>query len=124
MKVEELPIKSMTAVKARDRAGWLALFEDDAVVEDPVGGHPAWDNTGEGQRGKEAIGKFYDTFSASQASMDFEVHHMASGGNEAACFVTMKFTMTDGTVNEGKLINVYKMSPNGKVASLRSFWNY
>ena len=79
---------------------------------------------GTGQQGKEAIGKFYDTFSASQASMDFEVHHMAWGGNEAACFVTMKFTLTDGTSNEGKLLNVYKMSPNGKIASLRSFWNY
>lgn len=123
MKPEDLPIKSMSAVRARDREGWLALFEDDAVVEDPVGGHEMWDKEGTGQQGKEAIGRFYDMFSSSQSAMDFEVHHMAACGNEAACFVTMKFTLTDGTVNENKLINIYKMSPNGKVASLRSFWN-
>ena len=123
MKPEDLPLKSMGAVKAKDKAGWLALFEDDAVVEDPVGGFDPWDLTGEGQRGKEAIGKFYDTFSASQAAMEFEVHHLVGCGQEAACFVTMSFTMTDGTTRSNKMINVYEMSPNGKIASLRSFWN-
>ena len=123
MKPEDLPLKSMGAVKAKDKTGWLALFEDDAVVEDPVGGFDPWDLTGEGQRGKEAIGKFYDTFSASQAAMEFEVHHLVGCGQEAACFVTMSFTMTDGTTRSNKMINVYEMSPNGKIASLRSFWN-
>ena len=51
---------------ARDKAAWVGLFEEDAVVEDPVGGFPAWDPTGEGQRGRAAIAKFYDTFAADQ----------------------------------------------------------
>jgi len=33
----ELGQRSMAAVEAGDRDGWLALFGDDAVVEDPVG---------------------------------------------------------------------------------------
>ena len=123
MKPVDLPLKSMNAVKAKDKEGWLALFEDDAVVEDPVGGFDPWDLTGEGQRGKDAIGKFYDTFSASQAAMDFAVEHLVGCGQEAACFVTMTFTSTDGTARSSKMINIYKMSPNGKIASLRSFWN-
>ena len=73
--IADLPIASMTAVRARDRAGWLALFEPDARVEDPVGGHPHYDPDGLGQRGIEAIGRFYDIFSAVQSQMDFEVHH-------------------------------------------------
>lgn len=123
MKPEDLPMKSMGAVKARDRQGWLALFEDDAVVEDPVGGFDPWDLTGEGQRGKEAIGKFYDMFSATQEAFDFEVHHLVGCGSEAACFVTMTVTMKDGSERQSKMINIYKMSPAGKIASLRSFWN-
>ena len=123
MKPVDLPLKSMNAVKAKDKEAWLALFEDDAVVEDPVGGFDPWDLTGEGQRGKDAISKFYDTFSASQSAMDFEVLHMAGCGQEAACFVTMTFTFVDGTSQSNKMINIYKMSPNGKIASLRSFWN-
>ncbi len=123
MKPEDLPVKSMGAVQARDKETWLALFEDDAVVEDPVGGHPALDPEGNGQRGKEAIGKFYDLFSSSGATMNFEIHHLVGCGSEAACLVTMTSTMPDGTAHEQKLLNVYKMSPAGKIASLRSFWN-
>ena len=122
MKPEDLPIASMSAVKARDRAGWLDLFEEDAVVEDPVGGHEGWDPTGQGQRGREAIGRFYDMFSSAQAAFDFEVHHLVGCGDEAACFVTMRITMTDGSSQENKMINIYKASPAGKIASLRSFW--
>ena len=29
--------RSMAAVEAGDREAWLALFTDDAVVEDPIG---------------------------------------------------------------------------------------
>ena len=123
MKLEDYPIRSMSAVRARDRAGWLSLFEDDAVVEDPVGGFDPWDLTGEGQRGHEAIGRFYDIFSAAQESLDFEVHYIAVCAREVACFVTMNIVMKGGAVQAQKMINIYKISPNGKIASLRSFWN-
>lgn len=33
----ELGIRSRAAVHARDREGWLALFADDALVQDPIG---------------------------------------------------------------------------------------
>lgn len=115
-------IPSMTAVRAKDRAGWLGLFEADALVEDPVGGHPYLDPEGKGHRGREAIGRFYDSFSAAQSSMDFEVHHLVACGGEEAAFVTMRFEMLDGTRSEQKMINIYKASPQGRIASLRSYW--
>ena len=53
--------RSMAAVKAQDRAGWLALWAEDGCVEDPVG--VSWlDPTGEGHRGKDAIGRFFEFF--------------------------------------------------------------
>ena len=33
----EMAKQSMALTEAKDRDGWLALFADDAVVEDPVG---------------------------------------------------------------------------------------
>ena len=39
-------------VKERKRDEWLALFADDAVVEDPVG-PSLFDPTGKGHRGKK-----------------------------------------------------------------------
>lgn len=49
-------LASPAAVAAKDRAGWLALFTPEAVVEDPVGSRP--------HVGLAAIGRFHDTFIA------------------------------------------------------------
>jgi hypothetical protein len=49
--------RSPACVAVHDRAGWLDLFSDDAVVEDPVGSAPAPKASG-------VLGRFYDTFIA------------------------------------------------------------
>jgi len=49
--------RSPAWVEAQDRENWLALFGDDALVEDPVGAPPARKATG-------ALGRFWDTFIA------------------------------------------------------------
>jgi len=121
-KLSDIPEMSMGRVKAKDRAGWLALYADDAVVEDPVGGAD-WDPEGKGQRGKEAIGAFYDMFSGFQSAFDFEVHDKFVCGNEVAVLVSMHITRTDGVKSTTKAINAYKIGADGKVQSLRSFWN-
>ena len=50
-----------------DRAGWLDLFSDDAVVEDPVGSAPAPKDNG-------VLARFYDTFIAPH-EIRFEIRH-------------------------------------------------
>jgi steroid Delta-isomerase len=50
---------SWRCVRAHDKQGWLALMADDIVVEDPIG--KSFTNPdGNGLRGKEAVGAFYD----------------------------------------------------------------
>ena len=49
--------RSPACVAVHDRAGWLDLFSDDAIVEDPVGSAPAPKASG-------VLGRFYDTFIA------------------------------------------------------------
>lgn len=49
--------RSPAAVAVHDRAAWLAIFSDDAVVEDPVGSAPAPKRDG-------TLGRFYDAFIA------------------------------------------------------------
>ena len=53
----EASIQSMELAMAGDGEGWLALFADDAVVQDPYGKSPM-DPEGLGRVGKEEIGKF------------------------------------------------------------------
>jgi len=50
---------SWRCVQAHDREGWLALMADDVVVEDPIG-KSFTSPDGNGLRGKEAVGAFYD----------------------------------------------------------------
>lgn len=120
MQLKDIPLASMSAVKAGDRAGWLALFADDALVQDPVGPSD-WDSSGEGLRGKEAIGGFYDAFSAYLAGFDFEVHHMATGNSEVAVFATMHSTLKDGSRFSTTAISIYDVADDGRIRSLRSF---
>jgi steroid delta-isomerase len=121
MKPEDMPLASLSAVRAKDKQRWLNLFEPDAVVQDPVGVSPT-DPTGMGHRGIAAISAFYDTFPLDSGSMDFEIHRIIARGDEAAVDLTMYFKGNDGSEGSITAINIYKASPNGKIASLRSFW--
>lgn len=122
MSVGDLPERSLGRVKAGDKQGWLDLFADDATVEDPVGPYE-WDPEGRGRRGKAEIGAFFDMFSSFQDDFDFEVHDKFTCGDEVAVLVSMHITMKDGTKATTRAINVYKQAPDGRVQSLRSFWN-
>jgi NAD(P)-dependent dehydrogenase (short-subunit alcohol dehydrogenase family) len=95
-------------------------FADDAVIQDPVG-PSAWDPTGEGLKGKQAIADFYDMFSQFQQTLAFDIHHLTIGNNEVAVFVTLHSTLMDGTVNSIKAISIYATAQDGRIQSLRSF---
>ena len=117
----DLSRQSAERVKAHDREGWLNLFADDAVVQDPVG-PSVLDPTGLGHRGRDAIGRLYDMAIAPNKDVTFDVHHSFLCGDEVANMVTMHIT----TGNDAKLkvpaVVVYKRAANGKIASLRAFW--
>lgn len=121
MGVRELAEISLRLTKENDREGWLALFTDDAVVEDPVGVSPFDGGVG-GHRGKEAITKFRDSVIATMDSFDYEIERCYVCGDEAAAVVT--FHIVSGGHNmDMDVVNIYKTDGNGKLVSLRSFWD-
>jgi len=65
---QDLGRASMAAVEVHDREAWLALFAEDAVVQDPIG-PSAFDPEGKGHRGPEAIAAFYDNVIAANESI-------------------------------------------------------
>jgi steroid delta-isomerase len=111
----------MAAVEAGDRQGWLALFADDAVVEDPIG-PSAFDPEGRGHRGLEAIAAFYDNVIAANESIRFSIRQSFLCGDEAANVGVIRITFAGGTAVEVDGIYIYRRSPEGKIASLRAFW--
>ena len=121
--LREIPTASLSAVKRGDRDGWLSLFAEDAVVEDPVGKSPL-DPTGLGHRGKAAIAAFYDNVIAKNESFDYKINKLVVCGNECANYATFTITFPGGHKNSMDLIIVYRQAADGKIASLRAFWEF
>ena len=113
---------SMKNVLAGNRAGWIDLFSDDAVIQDPVGVSPL-DPTGLGHRGKEAIGRFWDVTVAPSA-MRLEIVHSFPCANECANLVRMEKDLPNGKLFEHLMIVVYRANEAGKIVSLKAYWEF
>ncbi len=117
----EMSKKSMAMSEAKDRDGWLGLFADDAVVEDPVG--PSFvDAEGKGQHGKEAITTFYDNVVSQSESLKFTIRQTIECGDEVVNIGELRITLPGNQVGIVPLANIYKVNAEGKLVSLRSFW--
>jgi hypothetical protein len=111
-------------VRNHDREGWLGLFAEDAIIEDPIG-VSIIDPAGEGHRGVAAREAFWDNFIA-PATIDIEIHHSYAAGNEVANRITI---ITEIPAGEGKVlikrvtgIFTYHVDAAGKLLSLRGYW--
>lgn len=114
-------LASMRAVEAGDKAAWLSLFADDAVVEDPIGASPM-DPDGLGHRGRAAIEAFYDSVIApNQVRFVIERSHVA--GDEVANVGTITTRMPDGSVVHTDLVATYRVDADGRVTALRAYWS-
>jgi ketosteroid isomerase-like protein len=119
-RAQEAAYNSIDRVQSKDKAGWLALFADDAVVQDPVGISPL-DPTGLGHRGKEAIGRFWDMVN-SRNQIRFELRESYPCADECANVGTFHITAPDGSVSLTKLAIVYRVNDKGLILSLKAYW--
>jgi ketosteroid isomerase-like protein len=115
-------IQSMSCVENNDREGWLALWAEDGVIEDPVGTSPL-DPKGNGHRGIDAVTAFYDRVIA-PADTRFVIRQTFAAGDECANVGTITTRSPDGTVARTELVTVYRVNDDGKLVSLRAFWEF
>ncbi len=113
---------SIRAIQRKDRAAWLSLWREDAVVEDPVGISPL-DPAGEGHRGLAAITAFYDNVIA-QGDVRFHIRESFACGMECANVGTITTRSADGSVSRCELVMVYRVDEQGMLLSLRAFWEF
>lgn len=118
----EMSQQSMDRIAAKDRDGWLALFAEDAVVEDPVG-PSMFDSEGKGHRGKEAIAAFYESAIALSEKVSITIDRSIECGDEVARVGEISITMPGGKVGRVECVNLYKVGSDGRLVSLRSFWD-
>ncbi|HEY5108363.1 MAG TPA: nuclear transport factor 2 family protein [Acidimicrobiales bacterium] len=117
----DLGLASMAAVEAGDREGWLALFSDDAVVEDPVG-PSMFDPEGTGHHGREAIAAFYDNVIGVNESISFAIRQSFLCGDEVANVGTIRINFAGGGAVEVDGVYTYRVSADGRLGGIRAFW--
>ena len=112
--------RSREAVRAKDKAAWLALFAEDAIVEDPIG-PSAFDPEGKGHRGRDAISAFWDKAIANTDAIEFNFRDTYQCGNEEANVGSIVITMGGHQITaEG--VFTYKVDDEGKLVALRAYW--
>lgn len=120
----DLARRSQAAVRAKDRAAWLSLWAEDAVVQDPVGPSP-FDPVGAGHRGPAEIAAFYDKVIAPNDLITFEIECSYLCGCEVADVGVIRTILPGGrhvAVVQG--VYTYRSNAAGKLASLRAFWEF
>lgn len=120
-KAQELGFLSRDYAVAKDKKNWLALFDQNAVVQDPIGVSPL-DPGGEGHIGIEAIEKFYDTVIAN-GKIEFNIIESIPCANECANYAQIINLVGDIKI-ETQMIVIYRINADEKIESLRAFWDY
>ena len=114
-------LASMDAVSQGAKEQWLALFDPDAIVEDPVG-TSGFDPDGKGHRGRDAISAFWDTTIANVERFEFVIRDSHAAGDEVANVGTITTYLPGGYRVDTDGVFVYRVGESGLILSMRAFW--
>ena len=118
---QKLGFLSRDYAVAKDKENWLALFDEDAIIQDPIGKSPL-DPEGNGHKGIVAIEKFYDTVIAN-GNIEFNILESIPCADECANYAEIVNVLGELRI-ETKMIVIYRVNSNDKIVSLRAFWDY
>ena len=107
--------KYVDVVNAGDLEGVLALFADDATVEDPVGSPPC--------RGMAEIRKFYDQAIASNAKLTIVGPQRGSEGNAAAMALDVEVAPPGAPKMLVGVIEIQRFNDAGKIIAMQAYWS-
>jgi len=115
--------RSYSAVAKGDLDEWLTVYAEDAVIEDPVG-PSMFDPEGKGHRGHDGIRAFWDLAIAPIDRFAFEIYDSFANteGNTCANIGRIRTSFPDGSHTTTELIMVYEVNDDGRVASMKAYW--
>ncbi|MEI7054941.1 nuclear transport factor 2 family protein [Nocardioides sp. CCNWLW239] len=115
--------RSYSAVAKGDLDEWLTIYAEDCVLEDPVG-PSMFDPEGKGHHGHEGLKAFWEKAIASVHKFEFEINDSFAnpGGNTCANIGRIKTSFPDGSYTTTDLIMVYTVNDEGRIASMKAFW--
>lgn len=113
--------KSIAYAMAREKEKWLALFDDDAIIHDPVG-VSSHDPEGQGFRGKARIGAFWDMMIAPLDMIAIPHKRIACGPNTVAVVMSAANNL-NGMKVYIEMVAVYTVNDAGKLKNLDVYWD-
>ena len=106
---------------AKDKESWLGLFAEDAFLADPVG-KSMLDPDGEGHQGKAAIERFWDNVIA-KANLTLVASQRIPCDN--TCVAVLQATNDLGGIKTVvDMVGLYEVNENGKLSSLKVYWDF
>ena len=103
------------AENEKDRAGWLALFSDDIVHEDPVGMVR--------NEGLANVGAFWDRFQSSNVELWLTEPPIVCG-NELIALMKCRTGPANNRRESGRIVDQMIFDENGKIKAVRAFYDY
>jgi steroid Delta-isomerase len=113
--------RSAVTVAKGGKEDWLDLFAPDAVVEDPVG-PSMFDPDGKGHRGRDGIGRFWDTAVAHVREFHFTIEDSFANGDSCANVGSVTTVLEGGSTVRIDAVFVYRVDEHGLITSLRVHW--
>jgi steroid Delta-isomerase len=112
---------SIAFAMAGEKAKWLALFDENAVVHDPVGSS-AHDPEGKGSRGHAELSAFWDRM-IGPSNLLFVPHKRIISGSNTVAVVMTGVNYIQGLKTFIEMIAIYTVNGAGKIISLNVYWD-
>jgi ketosteroid isomerase-like protein len=113
----------MDAVSRGAKDDWLALFDQEAVVADPVG-PSVFDPDGNGHQGLAAISAFWDNTISHAERIEFSITDSFAAGDEVANVGTITTYLPGDQRLDTDGVFVYRVDEHGRIRSLRAHWEF
>ncbi len=113
--------RSYSAVAKGDLQEWLTVYAEDAVLEDPVG-PSMFDPEGKGHHGHEGISAFWKLAIEPIETFEFTINDSFANGDTCANIGRIRTSFADGSHTTTDLIMVYVVDDDGRVASMKAYW--
>jgi hypothetical protein len=116
-------MKSREYVASHNKEGWLGMFAEDGIIEDPIGPSPI-DPSGNGHATPEAREAFYDK-NIANSDIEYILRDSYTSHLECANVVTLNITINMGGKKYFQTVEgvfTYSVNEEGKLTALRGFW--
>jgi len=121
----QMSLRSRGYLKTKDKEGWLSMWAEDGIIEDPIG-PTMLDPEGKGHSTPEAREAFYDGHIAT-SDIEYMIHDTYTSHIECANIVTLNVLLNVGEKKYMQQVNgifTYACNEEGKLTALRGFWEF